>query len=105
LVQEYFGSAAAVPIDGVAIEKLNFSKRRAEAAATTLGQERQNSPGKKGFAVCREFAGGKDSGIPSGLRIETPYDSLSFVSTILKLMGRPEPDLPGPVIQELVEPR
>jgi len=51
------------------------------------------------------FAGGKDSGIPSGLRIETPYDSLSFVPTILKLMGRPEPDLPGPVIQELVEPR
>jgi hypothetical protein len=50
------------------------------------------------------FAGGKDAGIPAGLRIETPYDSLSFVPTILKLMGRAEPDLPGPVIQELVEP-
>ena len=51
------------------------------------------------------FAGGKDTGIPAGLRIETPYDSLSFVPTILKLMGRPEADLPGPVIEELVEPR
>ena len=49
------------------------------------------------------FAGGKDTGIPAGLRIETPYDSLSFVPTILTLMGRPEPDLPGPVIRELVD--
>jgi hypothetical protein len=49
------------------------------------------------------FAGGKDTGIPAGQRVETPYDSLSFVPTILKLMGRPEPDLPGPVIRELVE--
>ncbi|MBZ5673971.1 MAG: alkaline phosphatase family protein [Acidobacteriia bacterium] len=51
------------------------------------------------------FAGGKDTGIPAGLRVETPYDSLSFVPTILNLMGRPEADLPGPVIKELVEPR
>ncbi len=50
------------------------------------------------------FAGGKDTGIPEGLRVETPYDSLSFVPTILSLMGRPEPDLPGPVIRELVRP-
>ena len=51
------------------------------------------------------FAGGKDTGIPAGLRVETPYDSLSFVPTILSLMGRPEADLPGPVIQELAGPR
>ena len=51
------------------------------------------------------FAGGKDTGIPLGMRVETPYDSLSFVPTVLKLMDRAEPDLPGPVIQELVEPR
>ena len=50
------------------------------------------------------FAGGKDTGIPEGLRVETPYDSLSFVPTILNLMGRPEANLPGPVIRELVEP-
>ena len=51
------------------------------------------------------FAGGKDTGIPVGLRVQTPYDSLSFVPTILDLMGRPEPDLPGPVIQELAGSR
>jgi len=51
------------------------------------------------------FAGGKDTGIPLGMRVETPYDSLSFVPTVLKLMGRPEPDLPGAVIKEIVEPR
>ncbi len=51
------------------------------------------------------FAGGKNTGIPAGLRVETPYDSLSFVPTILSLMGRPEADLPGPVIQELAGPR
>ena len=60
MVQEYFGSAAAVPIDGIAVEKLDFSERRAEAAFTTLGQERQNPAGKKGFAVRREFARSKD---------------------------------------------
>ncbi len=49
-------------------------------------------------------AGGKDTAIPQGLRVATPYDSLSFVPTILTLLGRPEPDLPGPVIQELAEP-
>jgi len=51
------------------------------------------------------MAGGKDTGIPAGLRVETPYDSLSFMPTVLSLMGRPETDLPGPPIQELVESR
>lgn len=48
------------------------------------------------------FAGGSKTGIPQGLRIEKPYDSLSLVPTILTLMDRPEPDLPGPVIEELL---
>ena len=48
------------------------------------------------------FTGGKDTGIPVGLRVETPYDSLSLVPTILDLIGRPEADLPGPVIRELL---
>jgi hypothetical protein len=48
------------------------------------------------------FAGGDDTGIPRGLRVSTPYDSLSLVPTILALMGRPEKNLPGPVIQEVV---
>lgn len=48
------------------------------------------------------FAGGGESGVPKGLRVEEPYDSLSFVPTILTLLGQPEPDLPGPVIQPVV---
>jgi hypothetical protein len=45
------------------------------------------------------FAGGAATGIPQGKQIEEPYDSLSFVPTILELLGRPEADLPGPVIE------
>jgi hypothetical protein len=48
------------------------------------------------------FAGGKETGIPHGLHVKTPYDSLSLVPTILALMGTPEPSLPGPVIQEVL---
>ena len=48
------------------------------------------------------FAGGKETGVPQGARIETPYDSLSLVPTILTLMDKSESDLPGPVIQELL---
>jgi hypothetical protein len=44
------------------------------------------------------FAGGADTGIARGSRIAEPYDSLSFVPTILSLMNRAEPSLPGPVI-------
>jgi hypothetical protein len=47
------------------------------------------------------FAGGEDTGIPRGLRVARPYDSLSLVPTILALMGRAEPGLPGVVIEEL----
>jgi hypothetical protein len=48
------------------------------------------------------FAGGADTGIPRGVRIAEPYDSLSLVPTILRLMNRPEPGLPGPVIRQVV---
>jgi hypothetical protein len=43
-------------------------------------------------------------GIPKGLTIERPYDSLSLVPTLLALLGRlPNPEsYPGPVIQELI---
>ena len=51
------------------------------------------------------FAGGSESGIPAGTHITEPYDSLSFVPTILQLLNRPEPDLPGPVIKELLPAR
>jgi hypothetical protein len=50
------------------------------------------------------LAGGAETGIPHKLVVEEPYDSLSFVPTILKLMGLPPetPRLPGRVIQELL---
>lgn len=47
------------------------------------------------------FAGGDDTAIPRSLRISAPYDSLSLVPTILALMGKPEPSLPGPIIREI----
>ena len=50
------------------------------------------------------IAGGRDSGIPRGLTVEEPYDSLSFVPTILALLGRSAEaaKLPGPVIPEVL---
>jgi hypothetical protein len=48
------------------------------------------------------FAGGMATGVPRGVKVATPYDSLSFVPTVLSLMGTPEPELPGPVIRELL---
>ncbi|HEY9285717.1 MAG TPA: alkaline phosphatase family protein [Pyrinomonadaceae bacterium] len=62
------------------------------------------------------FAGGDATGIPRGLAVEEPYDSLSFVPTVLTLTGRlplpestqaadfaapPAPQFPGRVIREL----
>jgi hypothetical protein len=47
------------------------------------------------------MAGGPATGLKSGLVVDEPYDSLSFVPTILALMGRCEPDLPGPLIREV----
>ncbi|HLJ47029.1 MAG TPA: alkaline phosphatase family protein [Bryobacteraceae bacterium] len=44
------------------------------------------------------------AGIPEGLRVERPYDSLSFMPTLLSLTGLASPDelkrFPGPVIDE-----
>ncbi len=62
------------------------------------------------------MAGGANTGIPRGLKIEEPYDGLSFVPTLLRLMGRinekgePDEDLrnrgfgrfPGPIIPEVI---
>ena len=49
------------------------------------------------------LAGGGETGIPENLVIEEPYDSLSFVPTILQLMGNQQPPLPGKPIRELFE--
>ncbi len=34
------------------------------------------------------IAGGNTTGIPRGLRVDEPYDNLSFAPTLLRLMGR-----------------
>jgi arylsulfatase A-like enzyme len=49
------------------------------------------------------LAGGSESGIPRNLVIEEPYDSLSFVPTLLELMGlnKDARKLPGRPISEL----
>ncbi|MFN2501680.1 MAG: alkaline phosphatase family protein [Pyrinomonadaceae bacterium] len=58
------------------------------------------------------LAGGARTAIPKGLAVDQPYDSLSFVPTILKLMGEIDdqnrsPDsfnrFPGRVIKEVTE--
>jgi len=63
------------------------------------------------------FAGGEGTGIPRGLAVEEPYDSLSLMPTLLALTGqmedgvRPVPVLwrqgfrpfPGRVVKELFE--
>lgn len=65
------------------------------------------------------LAGGAKTGIPRGLAVEEPYDSLSFMPTVLKLMGKtglknePLPDLyergfrkfPGRYVREVFENR
>jgi len=62
------------------------------------------------------LAGGAATGIPKGLAVEEPYDSLSVMPTILALMGRidsqNEPDdalkklgyrkFPGRVVKEVL---
>ncbi|CAN5405383.1 hypothetical protein BH20ACI2_BH20ACI2_09310 [soil metagenome] len=64
------------------------------------------------------IAGGDRTGIPKGRVVDEPYDSMSFVPTVLRLMGKvdenndPSPEIrqlrfrrfPGRVIRELVEP-
>lgn len=45
------------------------------------------------------FAGGD---VAAARHITEPYDSLSFVPTVLNLLGRSEPNLPGPVIMGLI---
>jgi len=50
------------------------------------------------------FAGGGDTGIPRNQQVQAPYDSLSFVPTILDLLGMQAEaaKLPGRPIQEVL---
>jgi hypothetical protein len=49
------------------------------------------------------ISGGNDTGIPRGLRVDKPYDALSYAPTILRLAGREGAagSMPGPVIREM----
>lgn len=52
------------------------------------------------------FSGGAVTGLPRGLEVEEPYDSLSFVPTLLDLMNitplsSPAGPMPGPVIKQV----
>ncbi len=51
------------------------------------------------------FAGGADTGVPRHRQVEEPYDSLSFVPTILDLMGMHADarKLPGRPIEEVLQ--
>lgn len=43
-------------------------------------------------------------GLPRGLRVEEPYDSLSFLPTVLKLLGiQPRTPLPGAPVEEILK--
>jgi hypothetical protein len=45
-------------------------------------------------------------GVPAGVEIDRPYDSLSLVPTLLSLLGRSSGEsYPGPVIEEIASPR
>jgi hypothetical protein len=49
------------------------------------------------------LAGG---GVPAGLEIDRPYDSLSLVPTLLSLLGRWSGEsYPGPLIEEITSPQ
>ncbi len=51
------------------------------------------------------MAGGAATGVSRGVSVHEPYDTLSFVPSLLALMGRCEPDLPGVYIREAGEMR
>jgi hypothetical protein len=53
------------------------------------------------------LAGGDETGIPRHAVVEEPYDSLSFVPTILELLGRrgEAASLPGKSIREVLTGR
>ena len=49
------------------------------------------------------ISGGNETGIPRGLLIDHPYDSLSLAPSVLRLVGKADeaPIARGPVIREL----
>ena len=46
------------------------------------------------------FSGGEHTGIPRGLAIEEPYDSLDLMPTLLQLTGDADEGRPGPALEQ-----
>ena len=99
----------------IEIDADNFSKRvrrMAEADILVLANDHWNfnvrsfNPGGNHGSFFRisthsvlMFCG---AGIKAGTEVTTPYDSLSFVPTLRRLLGLPVESFPGPVIQEII---
>lgn len=104
--------------DGALLARFNQRRRRlAEPDFLIFGNDHWNfnvrnfNPGGNHGSFLRVsthaillFAGGADTGIPRNRQVEDPYDSLSFVPTILDLMGMQgeAAKLPGQPIQEVL---
>jgi len=46
------------------------------------------------------FAGGENTGIPRGMQIEEPYDSLDLMPTLLQLTGDAVEGRPNPALAQ-----
>ncbi len=122
-LQEQFSNAACLPAqagDAGLIQRFETRRRRlAEPDFLIFANNHWNfnvrgfNPGGNHGSLLRisthsvlMLAGGADTSVPRKLVIEEPYDSLSFVPTILDLMGLPPqtPALPGRPIRELLPP-
>jgi len=120
-LQEQFSNAACPPAsdgDASLIQRFQARRRRlAEPDFLIFANNHWNfnvrgfNPGGNHGSLLRisthsvlMLAGGSETGVPPKLVIEEPYDSLSFVPTILDLMGLPPemPPLPGRPIRELL---
>ncbi len=104
-LHEQFLNTSALPAaksDATLLSRFNHRRRRlAEPDFLIFANDHWNfnvrsfNPGGNHGSFLRAsthsillFAGGADTGIPQHLEIQEPYDSLSFVPTILDLMGR-----------------
>jgi Type I phosphodiesterase / nucleotide pyrophosphatase len=110
--------AQSEDLDGALLARFNQRRRRlAEPDFLIFANDHWNfnvrnfNPGGNHGSFLRAsthaillFAGGADTGIPRDQQVQAPYDSLSFVPTILDLMGMQSEaaKLPGRPIPEVV---
>ena len=119
--EEVFSPAWAAPLsdgDRAALLRLEQKRRRlANPDVLVMASDHWNfnarnfNPGGNHGSFFRQsthavlmFVGGRAAGIPRGLVVEAPYDSLDFAPTILRLLDLPGVEkLPGAPIAELVQ--